>query len=570
MRFIKPLSLAIGSVLLAACATTSNTTPVAPIAQGDAKDNLQKAMQSQLRSSFSYQTNIYVSNKLRQEALKDTALQQKDGDCQTVHDDAYVALAKLAKQNKQDIDDDTYKDQRQKIRDDYLACEDKKEPVYAYESFDLDNFYQTHKNLDTQQQAKKFVEQIQTHIIEQSEAPFQESEESEDTSITELDIKKAKLLHEYLLKPTQVSVVGSYEPLKGKISALPTINYQAKNLNVALNQPIYIDIKNQGIYLWADNFALANSQFLDKTLGDKWYNKWLFIPINDGSLPPTFAKDLVKAYLDAKKESFNSLKATDFQVIDSAQFDAPFINDTLPADAIAHIKQTPYIIKQQTNPKEKAYSDYIFADTLYNTITEKYPSLAIQKPMFRERVISEGQSVIKVANISDDNKDNKDKKLNINSEFLMRALFASLKERIDDYTADTNQSHRQPSPYAPITHYGMTNGKLSWLHHRHYLTNFGLPNKEFSKTFSNDEPIFIDSFTLIHQRQKDMGEFSRLPTAVQTPNGQNSVNVFDYKNELIERLKHSNDKYLHMMMALLLGEDATTQEALPEESPAND
>ncbi|MDO4700381.1 MAG: hypothetical protein Q4A69_06840 [Moraxella sp.] len=550
MKFIKPLSLTIASALLTACATTN--TP-APAFQGNAKDQATKAISAQLRSAFGYQTDVYVLNQPHQ-----VAQQTDTADCATLHDNAYVALAKLAKQHKHDISDDLYTNQRQKIRDDYLDCQEAQKASHNYPAFDFGEFYQ-HNAPITPKQSQAFATQLQTGI----------DNDAADTSLTKLDAKKAQLLREYLLKPSKFSVVGSYAPFQGKISALPMISYRAKNLSASLAQPIYLDINAQGVYLWADNFALANSQFIDKSLGDTWHNKWLFVPINDGSLPTEFAKDLLRALLDAQKERFAALNSADFQALEPARFELPFVEQTLPSSTINTIKQTPQIIKQQTSPQDKAYGDYVFADTLYNTITAKYPTLAQQTPTFFERTISEGHSVIEIANITDSHDGHDKQAPNINSEFLMRALFLYLKNKIDDYTANTNQNSQQPAPYAAITHYGINNGKLSWLHQRHYFGDFNLQGGQF-KTLTGGEPIFVDSFTHI-QKHKDMGEFNRLPPSARTPNAQNSVNVFAYKNVLLERLKNSDDNYLQAMLALLfdINSDTAAEPTSPEHSPSD-
>lgn len=552
MKLIKPLSLAM-TLLMTACASLSPSpnTNATNLTKSDsnAKAELERAIKAQLRSSFSYQTHVYASNQLHQNALAKSVAPAKN--CADKHDDAYVALVKTAKQNGKTIDDDSYNAERAQIRDDYLACKSQEPPLYSYEPFDLVEFYQQNQQLGEDEQAQAFIASSSAHMASQiSINDIGDIEDGDKDPI--LSAKKAKLLEAYLLKPTQLSLSGSYRPLAGVITALPMLGYQSKNLTATLAQPIYLDLKAQGIYLWADNFAFANSQFLDKKLGDKWHNKWLFIPINDGSLPKDFAKDLFDALISAQKERFATFKADDFQIITPAQFDVPFIQSNLPTQAIKDVMSTTHIIKKQSQPKDRAYGNYVFYDTLYNTITAKYPSLARSEPAF-DRTISEGQSLIEIASIDDTTRT--DQKPTINSELLMKAFFAYLKGKIDNYTTSDLQ-YEPDASYTPITHYGIEHGKLSWLHHRYYLNDFGTA---FHQTLTSDEPIFIDSFTYIHQNSHQVGEFNRLPSTARTPTSQNSIHLFDYKNDLLERLKNSDEHYIKMLVELLLGADEPSE-----------
>lgn len=564
MRLIRPLSLAMGAVLMTACATTNSLSPDTTTDTTNSKNTLSKAFKSQLYSSFSYQTHAYVSNHIRRDATQKIELDIDDANCDEAHDIAYIALLKNAKKDGLSIDNEQYSVQRDAIKDTYLTCLSIQQSQTNYKPFDFDDFYEQSKGLDEDSQAKLFIQHTNTHINEQ--ALQVDSPSIDKTSHTKLDAKKAKLIDEYLLKPTTISIMGRYEPLKGHITALPMISYHAKNLSASINQPLYIDLKAGGIYLWADNLALANSQAIDKQLGDKWYNKWLFIPLNDGSLPADFSKDFIKAYFEAKKESFGALPDGDFDRVSYAEFNKlPFVSQNLPPDTLALIGNTPHIIQHQTTNKDKAYSNYVFASTLYHLMTEKYPELS-QQVNFYERDIVEGESVIAITDVTNDSKSkSNDQPLVINSKFLMNMLFDYLKNTADDYATNTQLKSSQ---YTPITHYGINNGKISWLHYRHYLTYDPL-NKFDQMSLSADEPLFIDVFTQIHQNSKAVNEFGRLPITVQAPNANNSVNLFDYQQDLVKRLKDGDDKYLQMMMGLLLGSQQDDILQPDKESPTD-
>lgn len=571
VQMLKPLSVAV-ALVMTGCATVSpafkNTTnPMPTETAGTSKETLSKALTSQLRSSFSYRTDVYVSNQIRRDALDKatdeqlSALDDATQACEHAHDTAYVALLKVAKADDLLIDDKKYKEQTDKIKNDFLACQIERRKT---QEFDVDDLYQEFDGEDDEVLAQKLDEKLTDWLS---------SNQSDNGNYTALDAKKAKLLDAYLLKPSQISVVGRYEPLKGFASALPMFDYSSKNLTLSINQPIYVDLKAGGIYLWADNFALANSQTLDKQLGDKWKDKWLFVPFNDGSLPDDFAKNFIKAYVDAKKESFIVQPESSFVAVSPKDLHAlPFWTTNLPKHQQDIINNTPTIIQNALTASELAYKNYVFADRLYNSLSDAYPELTAPEPTFDEREIVDGESVIHVVS-ADASADEEEQTLQINSRFMMTAFLAYLQNNVEAYyanlsaeqgetseTSETNEAD-EPSPYTPSTYYGIKNGKISWLSHRHYPTQSLATGQLAKSTLSESEPLIVDAFTQISQNVKDMGEFSRLPTAVQTPNATNSINVFEYKDDLLERLKSGDDKYLKMLSDLVLG---TTAEAEAE------
>lgn len=550
----RTLSLAVASCLMTACATTQAPQSATTSHDHHAKEVLAKAVKSQLRSSFSYETNAYVSNDIRRHALKDVTDSTPADDCEAVHDHAYVRLLRTAETDNLPISDDKYQAHRTKIKDDFLACRDEQEQASAYQPFDFENFYEQSGQLTPDEQEQAFIHAVSTHLDTQTSEPSARP-------ATPLDAKKAELLHEYLITPSGVRVVGSYQPLQGKFTALPMLDYTAKNLHMSINQPLYIDLKAGGIYLWADNFALLNSELLDAKLGDSWQGKWLYIPVNDGSLPESFTRDLVKAYLNAKKESFMALPQDGFVMAGADELrQLPFITNNLPADKLTLIQNTPTIIKNNVKGSAKAYSDYVFADTLYQEMTAKYPTLTQQMPDFYEREIIDGESVIHVINADSDTAqteieaetdaagESRDDFV-VNSELLMRGLFLYLQRQIESYygelhsTDDTPQEDRPVSKYAPATHYGVSHGKIAWVHQRHYLSDDTVGARYMDKAgVTGSEPLFVDVFTQIFQNAKHINEFARLPSASQTPNANNSVNLFAYQDALRARFKETGEK----------------------------
>lgn len=552
----KTLSVAISVVLLSACATTKSpeTNPTTPVQShhvtaqyDDPKEALQEAIQSQLRTSFSYQTDVYVSNQIRREALANATPEQLASHddmtekCNIEHDEAYVALLKTVKADEGEIGDDKYKEQKAQIKKDFLSCQ--KNLVAEDNIFALAEDNEAWASGET---LEKLME------ASRNMADMADNAKAYDSNHTVLDAKKATLVHEYLIKPTHVAMVGNYEPLKGVISALPSMEYHAKNLKFYLNQPIYVDLRAGGIYLWADNFALANSQALDKTLGDKWKDKWLFLPINDGSLPDTFTKDFIQAIKEAQKERFLALPTQNFGQGMTA---LPFA-DNLPADKQALIKGTPHVITITSNPKDKAYADYVFKDNLYNTIVAKYPMLAPQDINHEERDIIDGESTIHVRNVDTTSEDEETKPA-FNSRFFMAVLMTGLQNQVLAYQDElaNPEGDEKTSKYAPVTHYGLNGGKLAWLHQRYYPT----PAK--AQAFINDdEPLLVDVFTKIMPHQSIT--FEQLPPALQRPTADNAVNLFDYRDELQKALEKSDDKYLGILSNLLFGQSEASAESL--------
>lgn len=555
MNLPKIAYLMMGLGLLSACATKHAPTSVTPPVSVSAKDSLASAVKSQFYRSFGYQTDIYVSNHAHRERLADTPMPTDDTtaqSCETRHDDAYVALLKKAYGEKgKQLDLSTeYLDEQKAIKSTYQACmamiDDKKS---QYEPFDFDAFYQESHALSADEKEAMFLGSATAHVALQT--AFDDEQDEPDPV---LEAKKAKLLDAYLLQPSHVSVSGHYQPLKGQFSVLPSVQYHAKNLHLSVNQPVQFDLNAGGVYLWADNFALANSQFLDKNLGDKWHRKWLFLPFNDGSLPNDFAKEFVKAYLNAKKESFLTTPSDDFRWIGADELKGvPYLSDSLPAPTLALMASTPKIIQSKLSAKDKAYSDYVFYEVLYNAITKKYPDLAIEQIMgyniqTMERDIIDGESVITVRN-AERTADTELSEPKMNAKMLMAVWLANINQKVQAYYASQDPDHPQMDDQRPvITHYGLDGGKLSWVSQRHYLET-QLKGGQFTKVLS-DEPMVIDVFTKIHQNPSQVKTFGHLPA----PTAQNSINLLTYKDEFLNNLKSGNDKYLQAMLRLILGE----------------
>lgn len=576
---LNPIAALVCLAALTGCASTATVAPKA-ISSATAKQDLSEAITAQMRSSFGYETDIFVSNAIREQALAahaDHSDQNQAQHCETQHDTAYISLTKalMAEQKvaMQDIEKTQAFDQ---IRETYLACVNERYELQeaGIESFDIEAFLSSTKNMTPSDQFDLLYDELQEKELGDSairaanEAVYNAERNQEDTT---LEQKKAKLLNAYLIEPSALSIKGNYQPLLGKFTALPAISYDAKNIALHLNQPLYIDLKQGIVYLWADNFAMLNSETLDKQLGTKWRDKWLAIRLNDGSLPPDFAKDLIGYVWHAKKQSFDSLDVSAFEMVnDDTVLMTPNLLDNLSSKAVDTIKGTGRIIRLNPNAQDQAYARYLFADTLYRSIVDNYSEFA--EPSFGnvERTIEDGLSVIEVVNVNNaQDHEELPTEVKIDSRLFVRMLLNTLVKISYGYQSDAQYRDQmtevEPSPYQPLSHYGLTGNKIGWIHQRQYLPN-PFVNKENS-SLRLEQPMLIDVFTTITPVQND--EFARLPAHMRTPNAQNSVNVMDYSRDLVERIKSGDDKYSQMLIALLTGEGAVG-EGIYDEPPSID
>lgn len=318
---------------------------------------------------------------------------------------------------------------------------------------------------------------------------------------TQLDAKKALLLKDYWFNATSVQVSGNYQPLSGVISALPTATYQSRNANLMVNQPMVLDFKVGKLYLWADNLALANATWLDKELGLAWQNKWLAIELNDGSLPKDFVRELGKAYADSK--ILSTSKNTDY--LSQDEFDV-LIQASNKTQKAVLTRANQVIVENHAG--EQSLRQF------YQTMTQKFPVL-LDKPADPEKVV-------------------------LDSKTLMQRTFALIKKRLD--------KQLQAEKMSAVSYYGLNNGKLVWHYHHNYLT----ADKK------SPEPVSVKILTHLDNRQTTV--FGRLPTAHQTPNADNQVDLLQYGNKLLENLKKGDDTSVQLvartLLAVLVGFDA--------------
>lgn len=330
---------------------------------------------------------------------------------------------------------------------------------------------------------------------------------------TALDVKKSQLLSDYVLSATTAQITGNYQPLKGVVTALPSAQYQSRNALILANQPTVLDFRAGKLYLWADNLALANATWLDKNLGLAWQDKWLAINLKDGSLPDEFLGDLAKQYAtisathNAKQVSYLSQERFE-QLLQTAKDNEQSILKT--ANQI--------IVENHTGAGKLG--------AFYQAMIDKYPVL-LEKPSEPENVV-------------------------LDSKLIMQRTFAILKKRLDKQANDKQ--------FAPISYYGLNNGKLVWHYHKSHLDNKNA-----------NEPMEISFLT--HFDGKLNNPFVRLSAPHQMPTNNNQVDFLAYGNQLLADLKKENadtsaQLVARTLLAVLVGFDAPIGAEAEAESEA--
>lgn len=496
-------ALVTGALLLTGCqstsldqsnATTAKQTPVA------AKTVLATALQKQRRQSFSYHSNLEVSNE-QQFSDIDNKIDAKapvasgyiDEYCEDTHDQAYAALITQEEAQNKDILVADYDAQRTVLKDTYLECTD------AYEAW-VESKYDSEITVP---------------------ASYQQLFDNYDDRATAQDIKKAKLLDTYVLKPLSINAQGVYQPMAGKATMLASAQYQARNHQSSINQPIYLDLKNGNIYLWADNFAMFNSELLDDKLGTKWRNKWLKLAIDDGSLPKGFGSELIKSHFAALDATFDAAPISQFDYV--APNTLASLSPKLPAHQLPAMLASNQVIRrvQSDESYEQFYQDYM--RIIYERLSQRYPELVKESEPYEA---------------SDTNA----KKFT--SKALAQQMLAMIKNDIDSGSETIAETTAEKTESATLANaetqelYGFDKGgQLKWQHLRSELP---------SETTSNNMVIdVLQQYSAVSA--KNMA-FPNLPSDVQVPNASNSIDVREYGSELMQYYRDGNGTAMGKMM----------------------
>lgn len=566
-----------GAILATGCQSTSlgqSNTLAANQSPAAAKTALASALQKQRRQSFSYHSNLEVSNDQQFTDVDSKQLAVSDyveAHCEGTHDKAYAALLEQAEAQDKEVLATEYDAQRSAIKQSYLACSD---AYQAWEdnqynsrynsdyddSFDYDYDYDydygsdhTSQNSDnvSEDSTREWVTAIEEEyggegdslvetrtiksnasndnvVKEKTVSPYyQQLFDNYDDKPTPQDIKKAQLLDAYLLKPLSINAQGIYQPMAGKATMLASVQYQARNHQSSINQPIYIDFKNGNIYLWADNFAMLNSELLDDKLGTKWRNKWLKIAMDDGTLPKGFGGEVIKAHFEALDLTYERAPVNQFNYV--APNTLASLTPKMPEHQLPAMLASTQVISrvQSTEDYEQFYQDYM--RLFYDGITKQYPELVKDNQMFEQ-----------AENITDS------KNTQLTSKAMVQQALALIKSMIDNGSSPTDVI-----PKASLSEdlaiqelYGLDKrGQIKWQHIRSEF-----PSQTQSVRNKSDKGIVIDILQQYSPlRTQDMA-FPNLAADVQIPNASNSIDLRKYGSELIQYYRDGKGTAMGKMM----------------------
>lgn len=497
-------ALVTGVLLLTGCQSTSldqSNAMTAKQTPASAKTALVTALQKQRRQSFSYHSNLEISNEQKFSnintkigAKAPVASDYIDEYCEDTHDQAYAALIAQAEVQNKDILAIDYDAQRTALKDRYLECTD------AYEAWVESNY--------------------DSDII--VPASYQPLFDSYDDRATAQDVKKAQLLDAYMLKPLSINAQGIYQPMAGKATMLASVQYQARNHQSSINQPIYLDFKNGNIYLWADNFAMFNSELLDDKLGTKWRNKWLKLAIDDGTLPKGFGSELIKSHFAALDATFDAAPISQFDYV--APNALASLSPKLPAHQLPAMLASNQVIRrvQSAESYEQFYQDYM--RIVYERISQRYPELVKESEPYE------------VGNTNADK---------FTSKALVQQMLVMIKSDMNGGSETTEETIAEIKEDAMLANaetqelYGFDKrGQLKWQHLRSEIP---------SKTASNKNMVIdvLQQYSAISAKEM---AFPNLPSDVQVPNASNSIDMREYGSELMQYYRDGNGTAMGKMM----------------------
>ncbi|NRD70279.1 hypothetical protein HQR03_06985 [Psychrobacter okhotskensis] len=534
-------TLITGALLLTGCQSTSleqSNAITAKQTPAAAKTALATALQKQRRQSFSYHSNLEISNEQQFSDVDSTQLvasEYVDSYCDDSHDQAYGALLTKAQAQHKDIAATDYDDQREALKQSYLACsaayEAWRDAHYDSESYAIDaaaedvvdsvaEMETTASDMDSAREASATT--VSPYVSPYYEKLFNEYENKQSKQ----DIKKSQLLDAYVLKPLSINAQGIYQPMAGKATMLVSAQYQARNHQSSINQPVYIDFKNGDIYLWADNFAMLNSELLDDKLGIKWRNKWLKLAIDDGTLPKGFGSELIKSHFAALDATFDAAPVSQFDYV--APNTLASLSPKLPAHQLPAMLASNQVIRrvQSAESYEQFYQDYM--RIIYERLSQRYPELVKESAAYEAG-------------------DTNAKKFT--SKALVQQMLAMIKndidsgsETVDETMAEAKEETKEGTILAKAETqqlYGFDKrGQLKWQHLRSELP---------SETASNKNMVIdvLQQYSAISA--KNMA-FPNLPNDVQVPNASNSIDVREYGNELMQYYRDGNGTAIGKMM----------------------
>ena len=488
-----------GTLLLTGCQSTSlgQSKMVATTQSPDAaKKTLEAALKKQRRQSFSYHSNLEISNQKPLADIKDKPLVASDyvdEYCEATHDQAYAALIAQAESQNTDIMATSYEAKRTAIKQSYLECEE------AY------HIWSEHQYDEGVTVAPRYQALFDHH----------------DDYAKPLDMKKAALLDEYLLKPLSIDAQGIYQPMAGKATMLASVQYKARNHHSSVNQPVYVDFKNGDIYLWADNFAMFNSELVDDKLGTKWRNKWLKITIDDGTLPKGFGSALIKTHFAALDLTYDAAPTSQFEYVDPSRLAT--LSPKLPKHHLPTMQDSSQIIRrvQSLGEYEDAYQNYM--QIFYDRISQQYPELVINDKSEREERMNQEAAVF-------------------TSKAMVQKILVMIKHQLGN---DRGADYKAATQTEVQELYGLDKrGQLQWQQIHRKLARFSQE--------AADTGMTVDVLQQYAPLNSKHVAFPNLPSNVQSPNASNSIDLREYGPELLQYYRDGNGTAIGQMIFKML------------------
>ena len=559
-------ALLTGSLLLVGCQTTpmssNNTTSSTPIA---AKTALATALQKQRRQSFSYHSNLEISNDAQSTAIIDpkqlVSSDYIDDYCEDTHDQAYAELLAQAEAKNIDIQTAAYETQRNALKQNYLACNQAYEAWSTNQDNDSyeDNYDRSDESVDNDEDEIVITKPAQTDaervgpkgvtITEssrvktvvsapsgannssnkQSDTPpispyYQQLFDNYDDKALLADNKKVQLLDAYLLKPLSINGQGVYQPLAGRFTMLASAQYQTRNHQTSINQPIYVDFKTGNIYLWADNFAMFNAELFDNKLGVKWQNKWLKITLDDGTLPKGFGKALIKAHIKALDQNYADSPVTQFDFIAPSSLSA--LSPKLSKLQITPMLESQQIIRRSRSLESYKQSYIDYAASFYKDITEQYPELIKEDKTYR---VGDPPPVA----------------ASFTSKVMMQQVLTLMKGAATDKMTALPAEHQTITDSSIQDLYGFNkSGQLQWHHNRSFASN--------ANRVTGNNQITVDLLQQYSPVQAHSAIFANLPADNQVPNESSSIDLREYSGELAEYYRNGGGTAIGKMLFSML------------------
>lgn len=256
---------------------------------------------------------------------------------------------------------------------------------------------------------------------------------------------------------------------------------------------------------------------LDETLGTKWQNKWLKIALDDGTLPEGFGKEVIKIHFAAMDEVFAAAPVSQFDYV--APDTLASLTPKLPAHQLPNMLESEQIIRrvESTADYKRSYQDYM--GIFYERIAQQYPEL-VESSMDDEVDATQSD--------------------NFTSKALVQQALAILKHGVD---RDAGVDEEEQSATEVQTLYGFdARDQLQWQHLR----------SEFPSETDKNKGMVMDALQQYADISGQEVAFPNLPSDLQVPNPDNSVDVREYGEELLQHYRDGNGTSMGKMLFNML------------------